>query len=87
MDRDPHGIRERRVQTSESLTELGAKAALAALENAGAEKESVDLVLCTTVRGDAVTPGQACLIERELGLRCRALTSTRPARVSCSPCT
>ena len=30
------GIRERRVQTSESLTELGAKAALAALENAGA---------------------------------------------------
>lgn len=66
------GIRERRVQTSESLTELGAKAALAALENAGAEKESVDLVLCTTVRGDAVTPGQACLIERELGLHCPA---------------
>ncbi len=66
------GIRERRVLTDESLTDLSVLAAERALQDASIPKESIDLVLCTTVRGEAVTPAQACLTSLRLGLSCPA---------------
>lgn len=67
------GIKERRVITTETLAQLGAKAAELALENAGRSKEEVDLVLCTTVRGDTATPAQANMIEKEMGISAPAM--------------
>lgn len=62
------GIRNRRVLTDETLTELSTKAAKDALSDAGVAAKDVDLVLCATLRGDTVTPAQACLTAAELGI-------------------
>lgn len=62
------GIRERRVLTDETLTSLSASAGKKALESAHINPEDVDLVICCTLRGDTVTPSQACLTAAELGI-------------------
>ncbi|MDE7395322.1 MAG: ketoacyl-ACP synthase III [Clostridiales bacterium] len=63
------GIRERRVLTDETLTELTTKAGKSALADAGVKPEEIDLVLCATMRGDTITPSQACLTAAELGIQ------------------
>lgn len=67
------GICSRQVITDETLLSLGRDAALHALENAGLAPQDVDFILCTTVRGDTVTPSLACLLQKELGAACPAL--------------
>ncbi|MDE6398380.1 MAG: ketoacyl-ACP synthase III [Clostridiales bacterium] len=62
------GIRNRRVLTGETLTELSARAGAAALADAGLSAQDIDLVLCATMRGDSVTPSQACLTAKDLGI-------------------
>ena len=62
------GIRNRRVITNETLTGLTAIAARAAIADAGIDAGAIDLVLCATMRGDMVTPSQACLTAEELGV-------------------
>ena len=62
------GIRNRRVITNETLTGLTANAARAAIADAGIDAGAIDLVLCATMRGDMVTPSQACLTAEELGV-------------------
>ncbi len=63
------GIRSRRVLTDETLTELTTRAGAAALSSAGVRPEEIDLVLCATMRGDTITPSQACLTAAELGVQ------------------
>lgn len=67
------GICTRQVITDETLLTLGRDAALRALENAGFAPQDMDFILCTTVRGDTVTPSLACLLQKELGAACPAL--------------
>lgn len=67
------GISTRQIITDETLLSLGRDAALRALENAGLAPQDVDFILCTTVRGDTVTPSLACLLQKELGANCPAL--------------
>ena len=62
------GIHERRVLTTETLTELTTVAAKKALDMAKLNAEDIDLVICATLRGDTVTPSQACLTAAELGI-------------------
>lgn len=62
------GIRNRRVLTKETLTELTARAATEALRDASVPASEVDLVICATMRGDTVTPSQACLTALEIGV-------------------
>ena len=62
------GIRNRRVLTDETLTQLSTEAAKNALADAAVAPEKVDLVLCATWRGDTITPSQACLTAAELGI-------------------
>lgn len=66
------GIKTRFVSTTETLTDLGAQAAQRALEAAGIESGDVDLILCSTLQGDLVTPSLACLIQKEIGASCPA---------------
>lgn len=68
------GMKERRIASSgEAASDMGVKAALAALEKAGASKEDVDLVLVATITPDYVFPSTACLIQASLGLQAAAV--------------
>jgi 3-oxoacyl-[acyl-carrier-protein] synthase-3 len=62
------GIRERRVAADdEALTDLALPAAREALEHAGVEPSSVDLVIVATVTPDMAFPSSAAIVADELG--------------------
>jgi 3-oxoacyl-[acyl-carrier-protein] synthase III len=63
------GIHERRFATEEeALTDVALPAARQALERAGVEASSIDLVLCATVTPDMMFPTSSALIADELGM-------------------
>jgi 3-oxoacyl-[acyl-carrier-protein] synthase-3 len=63
------GIHERRfAEQGEALTDIARPAALRALEQAGAEPSSIDLVLCATVTPDMMFPTSSALLADELGM-------------------
>ncbi len=63
------GIHERRFATEEeALTDIALPAARQALERAGAEASSIDLVLCATVTPDMMFPTSSALLADELGM-------------------
>lgn len=66
------GIGERRIMTTETITGLCVDAALSALEEAGVSAKELDLIICATMRGDFITPSQACIIQKEIGATCPA---------------
>jgi len=66
------GINERRVSTGETLCDLASGAARMALRNAGVGPEDIDLIICTTLQGDYLTPSLACTVQMELGAECVA---------------
>ena len=51
------GIRSRHVISDERLEDLGRDAALRALEDAGRRPEDIDLLLCSNVVNEYMTPG------------------------------
>ena len=52
------------VSTRETITELSVKAADNALAKWDRAKD-LDLILCTTMKGDYACPSLACLVQRE----------------------
>ena len=66
------GIKERHICKNETITELTVRAANDALENAGVKPEQLDLIICSTMRGENITPSQACVIQKEIGATCPA---------------
>jgi 3-oxoacyl-[acyl-carrier-protein] synthase-3 len=63
------GIHERRFATEdEALTDVALPAARQALERAGVEASSIDLVLCATVTPDMMFPTSSALLADELGM-------------------
>lgn len=60
------GIEERRICKDETITELCVKAAKEALDDAGITAEQLDLIICSTMRGENLTPSQGCMIQRKL---------------------
>ena len=63
------GIHERRFATQdEALTDIALPAARKALEDAGVEPSSIDLVLCATVTPDMMFPTSSAIIADELGM-------------------
>ena len=67
------GISTRQVITNESLLELGKAAGERARENAGLTETDIYFLICTTVRGDTVTPSMGCVLQGALGTGCPAL--------------
>ncbi len=67
------GIKERRISETEFTSEMGAKAAQAALDDAGVKVEELDLILAATVSGETVSPSMACMIQNRLGATCPAM--------------
>lgn len=66
--RETLGIRERRVAENESASDLAARAGLAALENAGLDKEEVSLIVLATYTPDRKAPSTACLAKHKMGI-------------------
>ena len=63
------GIRERRVvENGERTSDLGVKAAEAALEMAGMAAEELDLIVCATSTPDETFPATATQIQARLGM-------------------
>lgn len=63
------GIEARRISNKfrkESTTDLGAQAALAAMQMAGVAAEQIDLIIVGTVTGDRQFPSAGCLIQKEI---------------------
>ncbi len=66
------GVKERRVCTTETVTDLGAAAAKAALENAGVRAEELDLIIAPTISADTISPGLGGMVQNRLGASCPA---------------
>lgn len=66
------GIESRYVCTDESMTDLTEMAAREAMEKAGMGPGDIDLILCSTIAGDYVTPALACTTGLRLGTKCPA---------------
>ncbi len=66
------GIKTRQVCTTESTSDLAEAAALAALRDAGVAPEELDLIICTTVTADDLTPSCACTVQERIGATCPA---------------
>lgn len=67
------GINTRYVSTHETITELSVKAAQRALEKAGLTGKDLDLILCSTMKGDYACPSLACLVQKDIGADCPAV--------------
>ena len=64
------GITERHIAADgETTSDLGHKAALAALEDAGLTPDDIDLIVVATTTADLVFPSTAALIQNRLGIR------------------
>lgn len=68
--RERTGIRQRFIAAEEELTsDMAAKAAKAALENAGLAATDIELIIVGTVTPDMPFPNTACLVQKKLGMR------------------
>lgn len=67
------GIRERHIIKEETLAELATAAAQRALQDAGLTAEQLDLIICTSVLSDCVTPGSACFVAGGIGYHGKTL--------------
>ena len=67
------GIKERRILTTETVTEIAVAAAKNALDNSGIIASELDYIICPTLAGDYMTPSLACVVQMELGASCPAV--------------
>jgi 3-oxoacyl-[acyl-carrier-protein] synthase III len=64
------GIKERRVAAEDEFTsDMGAKAALRAMKQAGVGAEQIDLIIVATITPDMPFPSTACLVQRKIGAK------------------
>lgn len=62
------GIKERRIAAKDELTsDMAARAALAALEQAKVEPKEIDLILVATATPDMLFPATACFVQKKIG--------------------
>lgn len=68
--RERTGIHERhRVDSSEATSDLGYRAAIQALGDAGLEARDIDLILFATSTPDSPVPSTACILQARLGCK------------------
>lgn len=66
------GISSRRCATQETCTDLAERASRAALEDAGVAPDELDLIICSTITADDLTPSCAAMVQARLGATCPA---------------
>lgn len=63
------GIHERRIASEDETTsELGYHAAIRAIEDAGIDKEDLDLIIVATSSPEKISPSTACIIHNKLNI-------------------
>jgi 3-oxoacyl-[acyl-carrier-protein] synthase-3 len=66
---DRTGIKERRlIGKDETAATMGTQASLKAIEAAGIDKNSIDMIVCATTSGRYSLPSSACEIQKELDI-------------------
>src|ERR1700677_4158025 len=64
------GIKERRIAAKhEATSDLGAKAALRAMERGKITPADIDLIIVATITPDTPFPSTACLVQQKIGAR------------------
>lgn len=64
------GMKERRIAAPDEFSsDMGAKAGLAAIEDAGLAVDDIDFILVATLTPDYIFPSTACLIQHRLGAK------------------
>ena len=63
------GISSRKVISDERLEDLAVDAARKAIEDAGITLDEIDIIICSNVVNEFVTPGLSCVIQRDLGTK------------------
>lgn len=66
------GIKTRHILKEGSLTELAFKAAKNALDNANIKPNDLDLIICSSLQGDYITPSLACCVKSKIKATCPA---------------
>lgn len=61
------GIKERRISTGETTTDLSVEAAKRAIDSSGIDANEIDLIIVATITPDNFTPATACEVQREIG--------------------
>jgi len=62
------GIKERRIAAKNEFTsDLGAQAALRAMQRAGVTADEIELIVVATITPDMPFPSTACLVQRKIG--------------------
>jgi|AGTN01.2.fsa_nt_gi 3-oxoacyl-(acyl-carrier-protein) synthase III len=64
------GIKSRYICTDESLTDLCQTAAEKAIMSAGLTTADIDLIICSTLNGDYITPSLACSVVEQMKMSC-----------------
>ena len=64
------GIKSRYFAEDETNWQMAYEASRLAIERAGISTDQIGAVICATFTPDYATPSVACVIQRELGLRC-----------------
>ena len=67
------GIQTRHLLGERTLCDLACEAACSALQNARVSAQQIDLILCTTICGDTVTPGLCTHVQQRIGAHCPGL--------------
>ncbi|SCY15895.1 3-oxoacyl-[acyl-carrier-protein] synthase III [Nonlabens sp. Hel1_33_55] len=60
------GIKERRISTGETTSDLATKAAQKALKNANLNAQEIDLIILATATPDKLAPSCACFVQEKL---------------------
>ena len=64
------GIKTRRISApGEFTSDMAAKAAKAAMEQAGVTADEIDLIIVATITGDMVFPSTACFVQTKIGAK------------------
>ncbi len=61
------GIKERRISTGETTSDLAYKAGFEAIKDAGLTPKDVDLIILATATADRLAPSCACFVQEKLG--------------------
>lgn len=62
------GVKERRMSAEDEFTsDLAAKAAINAIDNAGMTAEDIELIILATVSPDMYTPSASCMVQSKIG--------------------